>query len=380
MSRRVLAWVVGAAYVAGVVAVTAVVTDERAATYLAPIVVAFTLPAVSRRAVRWTGAAPRERGPLLELAAVLSEVGDAYDTLATLEEATARATGATSVEIILAGQTHADEAVRADHVVDAVSAGVVVGRVAFSGVDAAATDLEALGAQLAPAIRSVVMRAQLADRVAELEAKAAELEAARRRIVELGDAERRTLERDLHDGAQQCLMALLLRLGLRTAAAKNDAADLLAEARRTMVVASGGWAAAALDRAGLDEALRRHVATSDSITITSRGLGDPLPPAVVRAAFFVCVEAVTNALKHAQPCRRIDVELERDDTELRFSVDDDGPGFDPAARVGLGLAAAADRVAALGGRLDVRSSPGDGTRVAGILPVDAGVTASAVAS
>ena len=373
MSRRLGAWAISAAYVAAVVVSTAVITDERTATYAAPIVVACTLPTVSRWAASWTGAAQRDRGPLLDLAAVLSAVGDSRGALSTLEQAAARATNASAVEIRLGAARMPEDESRV--AVDAVTAGTVVGRILFTGVDDA-TDLESVAAQLAPALRSVVVRQELADRVAELETRAGELREARRRIVELGDAERRALERDLHDGAQQCLMALLLRLGLRSKAARTDAANLVSEARRTMIAASGGWAAAALDRAGLDEAIRRHVATSDSVAVTSRKFPEHLPPAVARAAFFVCVEAVTNALKHAE-ARRIDVELEGDDDELRFTVADDGAGFDVAhARDGFGLTAAADRLAALGGRLEVRSSPGTGTLVTGTLPVPAAVVAS----
>ncbi len=204
-----------------------------------------------------------------------------------------------------------------------------------------------------------------------------ELRDSRHRIVAAGDAERRRIERDLHDGTQQRLVAL--RIHLAIASAKIDGVEqrLMVERLATDVedalddlrnVARGVYPDV-LRQSGIAAALRaatRHAAVP--ITIDDRGLrrhGDEVELAV----YFCCLEALQNVAKHAGAGSVAAVELAEDGGGIRFSVEDDGVGFD-VRRIthGAGLNNLADRLAAAGGTLDITSAPARGTRVSGRLP------------
>jgi len=207
---------------------------------------------------------------------------------------------------------------------------------------------------------------------ARYERRISELAASRAGVVAAVDAERRRIERDLHDGVQQRLVALGLLLGQArrgTDRARSDefvrqahdeAREILAELRDV------AWRAypADLDSLGLAEALSR-VAERGGVPVAVDCPVDRLPSAVETAAYFVVSEAVTNAAKHA-PDSRVTVAVARMDQGVRVTVTDNGPGgADPS---GGGLSGLARRAAALDGSLTVDSPPGGPTTVTAVLP------------
>jgi PAS domain S-box-containing protein len=204
----------------------------------------------------------------------------------------------------------------------------------------------------------------------------AELKASRARIVEAADAARRRLERDLHDGAQQGLVKLALDLRLARAELDRDPAlarELLDTALGDLGTATSelrelarGIHPAALSEGGLGPALEVLVARS-SVPVRVHPLpGERFAPVVEAAAYFTVAEALTNAARHAM-AHTVEVKVLRRPDTLVVDVRDDGSGgADPAS--GSGLRGLADRLAALDGRLEVRSSPEEGTRVRAVIP------------
>jgi signal transduction histidine kinase len=210
---------------------------------------------------------------------------------------------------------------------------------------------------------------------AELRANLRELRASRERIVEAGDAERRRLERNLHDGAQARLVALLLslNLGRRHHAGDSEMAalidawiDELKLSLDELRELARGIHPAVLTERGLEPALRALAARSPVPVELTGTAGGRLPAAVETAAYFVVSEGLTNVAKYAQAGQAA-VRLERVDGNLRVEVSDDGVGG-AAASTGSGLHGLADRVAALDGALEVASPPGGGTRLRADLP------------
>jgi signal transduction histidine kinase len=198
---------------------------------------------------------------------------------------------------------------------------------------------------------------------AELRAQLEELRASRTRIVEAGDAERRRLERDLHDGAQQRLLALGLALQLlrdrngdREVLDRADAE--LQTALRELRDLARGIHPTILSEQGLAPAVR---SLADRAPLPVRvDLGEQRYPASVETAvYFVVSEALTNIAKHAMATSAV-VSLEREDGKLLVDIRDDGCGG-AVARAGGGLQGLADRVAAAGGTFHLRSEPGAGT-------------------
>jgi signal transduction histidine kinase len=244
--------------------------------------------------------------------------------------------------------------------------------------DPALSEDPGLVAAVGAAARLAVNNERLAS---EVRSQLEEVRASRSRIVEASDAERRRVERNLHDGAQQRLVALSLALrraqaqlpaeaAPESAATLQAASEQLAAALAELRELAKGIHPAVLTEAGLDAALRA-LARESPVSVALRvDLPDPVPDAVSVAAYFVAAEALTNVAKYAA-ATRIDLAAESDGRELRIDISDDGVGgADPAA--GSGLSGLADRVAALGGRLDVRSRSGEGTRVVARLPLAAG--------
>ena len=207
-----------------------------------------------------------------------------------------------------------------------------------------------------------------------------ELRRSRARIVEATDAERRRLERDLHDGAQQRLVSLSLALRLlRTRLAGTDdpnaeaiaaADDAVAELRtaiRELRELARGIHPTILTEAGLGAALTALAERSD-VPATVRELPDRrLPPAVEATAYFVVSEALANIAKYAS-ATTANVAAECDATTLRVEVSDDGVGGADHTK-GSGIRGLQDRVAALGGRLTVDSPIGQGTLVVAEIPI-----------
>ena len=216
---------------------------------------------------------------------------------------------------------------------------------------------------------------------ARVEKSLTEVRESRARILAAADDERRRIERDLHDGGQQRLVALRIRLELAEELMAQDP-----ERAKAMLHRLGGEIDTALEELrslaagvypsvlaarGLPDALRTAALKSPiPISVEVEG-SDRYPNEVETAAYFCCIEALQNVVKHAPDASAVTIALSRNG-DLRFEVRDDGPGFPPEeAETGAGLENMRDRMAAVGGRLDIRSSPGAGTAVIGTIPVEA---------
>jgi signal transduction histidine kinase len=214
---------------------------------------------------------------------------------------------------------------------------------------------------------------------AELQSKTAELRTSSGRIVEAGEAERRKLERELHDGAQQRLLTIQIKLALlRDRVGESDLAteideigDVASAAVDELRSLAHGIYPVDLREGGIGEGLRAYTrSTPVSIEIVDNGIGR-CDPSVEASVYFCALEAIQNAVKHAGRRARVTVTLERTGDTVQFSVDDEGVGFDPGDGSngnGLGLVSMRDRLAAFGGELDIVSSSGEGTSVRGTVP------------
>jgi signal transduction histidine kinase len=208
-----------------------------------------------------------------------------------------------------------------------------------------------------------------------------DLRASRQRIVAAADQARRGLERDLHDGAQQQLVALKITLGLARQVmhgSPEDADELLAQTERAAAGAleelrdlARGIYPPLLADLGLKAALEAQAAKAAlPVTIEAGGTGR-YPQDIEAATYFSVLEALQNVAKYAQASSAC-VTLRRDGGCLAFTVADDGRGFDPTATsMGTGVQGMSDRLAALGGKVEIESAPGRGTRVRGHIPVPA---------
>jgi signal transduction histidine kinase len=215
---------------------------------------------------------------------------------------------------------------------------------------------------------------------AELRANVQELRASRARIVESADAARRRIERDLHDGAQQQLVALAVvlqtaRLQLdrdpeRARGLLDDATHELEAALRDLRELARGTHPAVLSDRGLGSALEAAADRAPLPVEVTAAPDERLPSAVEAAAYFVVAEALTNAARYAHASHAlVAVTRERDRVVVRINDDGIG-GADPAG--GSGLRGLGDRVAALDGSLDVESPPGGGTTVHAVIPLPPG--------
>jgi signal transduction histidine kinase len=204
-----------------------------------------------------------------------------------------------------------------------------------------------------------------------------DLRDARARIIAAADAERRRIERDLHDGAQQRMVALAVKLGIAEAKVGTDAeeaARLIAEARQEAQLAvkelrelARGIHPAVLSDRGLGPALEALAARAP-VPVEVRGVPEePLPRPVEAAVYFVTAEALTNVAKYAK-ADAASVALSIADDRVRLEIRDDGVGGAGSA-VGGGVAGLCDRVEALDGELTVDSPPGGGTTVTAEIPL-----------
>jgi signal transduction histidine kinase len=217
-------------------------------------------------------------------------------------------------------------------------------------------------------------------REGELRALLNDLRAAQRRVAAAGDAERRRIERDLHDGAQQRLTAIRIELGMleetlrgndRAAAARLDGVrEQLDAALEELRELAHGLYPPLLASDGLHAALSataRRAAVP--VAVEGRAIARA-PRSIESAAYFCCLEAIQNCAKHAGPGAGVSVKLSIRNGVLEFRVTDDGVGFDPdAVRPGHGLINMRDRLDALGGHAEITSAPGQGTTVLGHLPL-----------
>ncbi|HET7822153.1 MAG TPA: histidine kinase, partial [Ornithinibacter sp.] len=210
----------------------------------------------------------------------------------------------------------------------------------------------------------------------EVTAALRDVEASRSRLVRAGYEERRRLELDLHDGAQQRLVSL--GMSLRLAQRHLDDGTVDVDQVLDGAVAEIGTAVVELRQiahglrpSSLDDGLAAALENLSRNTPVPVGLdlqADDLPDDVSTTAYFVASEAVANAVKHAG-AGSIAMSVRRCDGAVRVSVRDDGCGG-AVARPGSGLAGLRDRVSALGGTLGIRSDPGLGTEVEAVLPCE----------
>jgi signal transduction histidine kinase len=207
---------------------------------------------------------------------------------------------------------------------------------------------------------------------AEVLVRLEEVRASRQRIVTAAYEERRRIERDLHDGAQQRLVSLALSLRLarehldgEAAELLNQAAEELSDAVREVRELARGIHPASLTEDGLAAALE-VLADRTPLAVVVDVPEHELPQDVAAAAYFTACEAVTNAVKHAG-AKHVAIRAELRDGVLTLEVTDDGDGG-ATPRAGGGLQGLADRVDALGGRVDVTSTLGTGTVVRAVLP------------
>ncbi len=237
---------------------------------------------------------------------------------------------------------------------------------------------EQLAAGMGLALRNQLLTERLEGRVEELRES-------RRRLVAVQDETRRRIERDLHDGAQQQLVALKVKLGLgRAIAEKNGAtrtgelldrlsgqADAAVDAMREF---ARGVYPPLLEAEGLPAAINAHARRSPiPVSVDSNGIGR-YPREIESTVYFCVLEALRNTVQHGEASQAT-VTLTRSNGSLEFLVADDGIGFDRDAVRGVGLTGMADRLDALAGELVIHTEPGNGTTLTGVVPVPSDVTA-----
>lgn len=241
--------------------------------------------------------------------------------------------------------------------------------------------LAVLASQAAPAMHNVSLASELRQRLDQISEQARALAESRRRLVAAQDEERRRLERDIHDGVQQDMIGLSLRLHQAKSTIEDPEttrkvlveleAHIADTTERLRSLARGVFPALLRDQ-GLAAALRSHVQKHfpDAEFVVERSLASRrFDPNVESAVYFCCLEALQNASRYA-PGAPLRVALTFSGGTLTLLVADEGPGFDVAEETwGTGLMNMRDRMAVVGGTLEISSSPGRGTRVRGSIPV-----------
>ena len=241
--------------------------------------------------------------------------------------------------------------------------------------------LDSLAAQAGLVLRNLGLTAELHDQLLDVSARADLLRTARRRLVASEDVERQLLERDIHDGAQQQLVALAVNIRLvqnLLTRSPHQARELLESLDRSVQQAVTdllevvGGRPRLLAQAGLTAALRSAAGTSPlPVELVSSGLRR-YSTDVELALYFCCMEALQNVAKHAS-AHAVVIELHGDERNVTASVSDDGRGFDVQAAGGGGLAHMAERIREVGGALSIRSDHRNGTRVRAEVPLPAWV-------
>jgi signal transduction histidine kinase len=369
---------------------------------LATTVVVVALEPARRRLRQVALGTPRE-DQLVRITSELSGAMPAEDVLPQLARAVAEGTSAATVEIRarrlaaqpMVGRWPAGAAAIGDQepgavvrpiYTDGVRAGELILRpkLTRSGrprryPQAEQRLLDQLVARAGLTVENVQLRAVLRREIDLASSRADEVRTSRRRVIEASDAERHRLERDIHDGAQQHLVALSVNLGLaRVQSAANPTGalatlDALLPAVQRAVAELDNLARGIYPRlltaSGVPEALAALGAAVPAVTLTVPKSQVRWPRDVEAAVYFTCAEAIQNATKYAQ-ADRIDVRLDATDDEVSFEVHDDGVGFELLPEdSGTGLTGMRDRVEALGGVLRVSSAPGRGTTVSGSVPL-----------
>jgi signal transduction histidine kinase len=210
--------------------------------------------------------------------------------------------------------------------------------------------------------------------------RAVQLAASRSRLITAADDERRRLERDLHDGAQQHLVALAVLIQLAHTAEHDRYQPLLTEASALLETAiaeirrlAHGIYPPLLVSGGLAQAVPAVAAHAPvPVRLNLQGLGR-YGASIETALYFCCSEALQNAAKHGGPDTTVTITAHADDRMLTLTISDTGRGFDPAT-IGTGLTNMTDRLSAIGGNLVIDTAPGRGTRVIAVIatPVQSG--------
>jgi signal transduction histidine kinase len=240
--------------------------------------------------------------------------------------------------------------------------------------------LTELARQVGLALHNVQLDSALQASLDEVRRQASELQASRARIVAASDQARRQIERNLHDGAQQHLVALAVnvRLARQLADADPEQAKLILDelggelqdaVQELRELAHGIYPPLLMDQ-GLTAALRAAAGRSTLDVEVEVETSSRFAPDVEAAVYFCCLEALQNAAKHAGADAHVTVQLREDEGKLVFEVADDGAGFDPAGRAGgAGFTNMNDRLGAMGGALRVDAAPAKGTRISGAIPL-----------
>jgi signal transduction histidine kinase len=239
-----------------------------------------------------------------------------------------------------------------------------------------------LARQVGLTLHNVRLDSALQASLDEVRRQASELQASRGRIVAASDAARRSIERNLHDGAQQHLVALAVKVRLARQLADKDldrskgildelGSDVEGTIQQLRDLAHGIYPPLLADK-GLPDALASAARRAAlPTTVDAQGIGR-YPPEREAAVYFCCLEALQNAGKYAGDGATATVTLREEAGGLVFDVQDDGMGFDVSARrLGAGFTNMNDRLGAVGGTLRVASTPGVGTRVSGAIPLGA---------
>ena len=239
-----------------------------------------------------------------------------------------------------------------------------------------------LARQVGLALHNVQLDSALQASLDVLQETNLELQQSRLRIVSAGDAERRKLERNLHDGAQQHLVAMAVKLRMAEELIDDDPAEavkVIEELRNNLKDAIVELRALAhgiypplLSSGGLREALPAAAGRSAlDTTVDTEGLGR-YSAEIEATVYFCCLEALQNASKHAGADAEVAIVVTEQSGKLVFEVRDDGLGFtpDPAGGGGHGFVNMTDRLGTVRGKLKVDSLPGNGTMIRGEIPLD----------
>jgi signal transduction histidine kinase len=240
--------------------------------------------------------------------------------------------------------------------------------------------LEEVAREVGVAVSKSRLDSALQDSLARLRKQAAELQASRGRLVAAADEERRRIERNLHDGAQQHLVALAVKVRLveqlterdpeRARSLMNQLQDDVKSAIEELRALAHGIYPPLLSSAGLGEALAAACRRAPLPADVTADVAGRYAPEVEAAVYFCCLEALQNAAKHGGAGVSAHVRIREEAGALLFEVCDDGVGFDSShLGDGAGHTNMRDRLGAVGGTLRVESSAGRGTRIEGVVPV-----------
>jgi signal transduction histidine kinase len=392
-----IACVVGAGYVVAVTAGASVVGGGMLATVVVLTVVAVAIEPLRLRARRWANRViyGQDLSPTEAMRSLVSGLESLSPTgeIDQLTEVAVRATRARSAALWLADG--AEWTVASVHPAQAAAPGreqswpvryqgELLGVLAIGGEPTAADRalIGDLAAHAGIVVQNALLTVQLARQVVTLTEQTDQLRRTRRRLVEAQDAERRRLERNLHDGAQQELVAVIAAVGTVEATGSSGEAmtrltgglrRMLAEAKASVLELCGDGRPLPLVELGLDGALRRLVdlAGQSGVHAVLEMTATDLAPEVEAAVYFCCAEALQNVTKHARATTAA-VSVRRSGSWVDLRVTDDGRGFDPSTANGDGgLAALYDRLAAVGGTLEAASAPGHGSAIRASIPVSA---------